>query len=71
MKKAVCILLAAMIIFPALAFSASATGGTDGDITWNYDDSSKTLTFSGSGAIPDYENSDKRPGTVRTRSIRP
>ena len=61
MKKAFCILTAIMLIFTALVFSASATGGTDGSVTWDYNPSSKVLTFSGSGAIPGYDQSDNRP----------
>lgn len=41
--------------------AALAEGGTAGSITWDYNSSTKTLTFSGSGAIPTYESSDSRP----------
>lgn len=31
------------------------------DFAWKYDEATKTLTFSGHGAMPDYENANERP----------
>ena len=60
LKQPLAILLALLMLALCVPF-AFAEGGTVGSITWNYDSSSKTLTFSGSGAIPDYSNPDERP----------
>ena len=49
-KKLLSILLAALLIaaFVSIVFAAS---GTEGDLTWTYDEATKTLTISGSGEM--------------------
>ncbi len=50
--------LSALPDFPDLPDTPDDAGhsGKVGDITWSYDADSATLTFSGSGAIPDYHS---------------
>ncbi len=60
MKKVISVLLAAIMIFSMVAFSVSgteaATSGACGEnVTWSYDESTKTLTISGNGKMSDYE----------------
>ena len=60
LKKSMKLFLAVLtfsVFFAALSMTASAEtySGDCGDVTWVYDDEAKTLTFSGSGPIPDYE----------------
>ena len=52
-RKALSVLLVLLLMVLCME-AAFAEGGTVGTVTWNYDASTKTLTFSGSGAIPDY-----------------
>ncbi len=59
-RKILAVALSLVMLALCVPF-AFAEGGTVGSVTWNYDSSSKTLTFSGSGAIPDYSNPDERP----------
>ena len=65
MKRTLCVLLSMVLALTGLVglgmTTVFATGGTDGSITWDYNESAKTLTFSGGGAIPDYEKPDNRP----------
>lgn len=55
------------VFFAALSMTASAETysgncGADGDnVTWAYDDTARTLTFSGSGAIADYYGMGVQP----------
>ena len=50
-KMLFCILITACCLLPCRAF---AQGGTTGPLTWNI--SGNTLTISGNGAMPDYDN---------------
>ncbi len=59
-RKALSVLLVLLMMVLCME-AAFAEGGTVGTVTWNYDASTKTLTFSGSGAIPDYPKPDERP----------
>ena len=52
-RKALALLLPCLLIL-SVPVPAFAAGGTDGDITWNYDEVSKTLTVGGVGPIKDY-----------------
>nr|WP_316620553.1 leucine-rich repeat protein [uncultured Ruminococcus sp.] len=66
-KKALAVLLSAMLLLSAVPFAASAaevapqeqsvgaTSGTTGDCTWTLDDNG-TLTISGNGAMRDYSS---------------
>ena len=62
MKKFASLLLTAVLLctvltvfaVPASAEEESQTGGTD--ITWELSEDGKTLTFTGKGAMPDYNN---------------
>lgn len=58
MKKTISILLAVLMLAGCLsaAFSVSAVGDTDGNITWDYNTSTKKLTISGNGVMNDYED---------------
>lgn len=68
MKKLFCILLCVMLLISsAVSFGAvtcdesslGATSGSCGDnLTWSYDEPSKTLTISGTGAMYSYEDDD-------------
>ncbi len=60
MLLAVCLLVG---MLPLAASAAGETSGTCGDsLTWNYDESTKTLTISGTGAMTDYDgDSNKAP----------
>ena len=69
MKKILSILLTACLLLTALPLTASAAEapghaageiqtGTTGDCTWQYDDSDKTLTISGNGAMADYNRAN-------------
>ena len=55
-RKALCVLLA--VLLSALGMTVAFA---DSPVTWNYDTATRTLTFSGSGPIPDYDNPDNRP----------
>ena len=46
---ALCLLLLGAVMLPAIAI-----GGVDGNVTWDYDPETKTLTFSGNGDIEDH-----------------
>ena len=51
------LLVMAMMAMVVCAQAQTQTNGTCGDkVTWSYDESSGTLTLSGSGAMYDYEN---------------
>ena len=52
-KKLLSILLA-MLLLASCMVTAFAVSGTDGDITWNYDEATKTMTISGTGDMPNY-----------------
>lgn len=53
--RAVSLVLAAAVLFAIPVFAgAAAASGTTGQARWSYDSSTKTLTFSGSGATGDY-----------------
>ncbi|MCR5691207.1 MAG: hypothetical protein K6G62_03210, partial [Eubacterium sp.] len=57
-RKTIAIILCICMCIPPLSVEAKTkkTSGKDGkNITWNYDKQTKTLTFSGSGAISDFE----------------
>ena len=57
-RKTVAIILCICMCITPLSIEAKTkkTSGKDGkNITWNYDKETKTLTFSGSGAISDFE----------------
>jgi len=56
MKQKIFFLLAAIVLSIASAF---AQGGTTGPLTWTV--SNGTLTISGSGDMPDYEESSEQP----------
>lgn len=66
-KKTAGVLLALILCLTLLVPAASAAdGGTDGSITWTYDDTTKTLTVGGSGDIRDYDFlSDRAPWSMR------
>ena len=52
-KKALSVLLVLLLLVLTVPF-AFAVGGTDDDITWDYNTSTKTLTILGSGDMGDY-----------------
>ena len=52
-QKFLSILLAALLLALCVPF-AFAASGTEGNINWNYDESTKTLTLSGSGEMKSY-----------------
>ena len=62
-KKLLSIILAILMIISIIPITASAeapTSGTCGDnLTWSYDDSTYTLTISGTGAMTDYSSSNR------------
>ena len=50
-------ILMVISIIPITASAAAPTSGTCGDdLTWTYDDTTYTLTISGTGAMYDYES---------------
>ena len=55
-KKILSVLLAILLLASTMAvsFTVSAVGGTDGNITWDYNEATKTLTISGTGKMTDY-----------------
>ena len=53
-KKVLSVLLAVLLLASCMV-TAFAVSGTDGNITWNYDEATKTLTISGTGDMPDYD----------------
>ena len=54
MSKKVLSILLTLLMLALCVPAAFAAGGTDGNINWNYDESTKTLTFSGSGEMLDH-----------------
>ena len=56
-RKPLAVLLAVLLI-ASFAVMAFAVSGTDGDLTWTYNETSKTLTISGSGKMLDYPEDD-------------
>ena len=40
---------------------AAQNSGTTGPLNWNYDTGTKTLTITGTGAMPDFANADAQP----------
>ena len=58
MKRAISLLMSFVMLFSVISsvnLSAYASSGTCGDnVYWDYDESSKTLTISGTGAMDDY-----------------
>ncbi len=52
-KKIIAMLLIAVMLFSIMPVSAFATetSGTSGDVAWNYDTATKTLTISGNGSM--------------------
>ncbi len=56
-KKLLSILLAVLLLASCMV-TAFAASGTEGDLTWNYNETTKTLTISGTGDMPDYDSSD-------------
>lgn len=69
MKKLISLLLVLLMsvsCLPLFVFAEESI--TDGAITWSYDESTKTLTVSGEGEMPDYEwisTEDHRAGVSR------
>ena len=68
MKKlfalALCLLLLGAVMLPA-----GAVGGVDGNVTWDYDSETKTLTISGNGKISDYRDEvEYEPGVWHTNA---
>ncbi|MDD5924331.1 MAG: leucine-rich repeat protein [Clostridia bacterium] len=70
MKKALSLLIAAMLLMATIAVGASAadiskpavSDGSCGDsLTWAYNQSTKTLTVSGTGAMTDYDETNRAP----------
>ena len=59
MKRAISLLMSFVMLFSVISsvnLSAYASSGTCGDnVYWDYDESSKTLTISGTGAMYDYK----------------
>ena len=41
--------------------AAAQNSGTTGPLNWNYDTGTKTLTITGTGAMPDFANADAQP----------
>ena len=41
--------------------AAAQNSGTTGPLNWNYDAGTKTLTITGTGAMPDFANADAQP----------
>lgn len=63
-RCSISVLLSLLIIagvFAALPITAFAetTGNCGDSVTWSYDEDSKTLTFTGSGAIWDYDDAER------------
>ncbi|MGN0179237.1 MAG: leucine-rich repeat protein [Monoglobaceae bacterium] len=60
LKNVFCVILSMMLLFAAVpAVFAEVTSGTVNDsITWSYDDTTYTLTISGTGAMPNYTYSE-------------
>ena len=56
-KKVLSILLTLLMLALCVPV-AFAAGGTEGNINWNYDESTKTLTLSGSGEMTSYAMDD-------------
>ncbi|MBP3377146.1 MAG: hypothetical protein J6L96_00205, partial [Clostridia bacterium] len=52
----VVVMLVGMIPSFATAASAATYNGTTGDVNWSFDDTTGTLTVSGTGAMADYTN---------------
>ena len=69
MKRIISILLALLTLLTVLPLSVTAENSiTDGALTWTYYESTKTLTVSGEGEMPDYEwisAEDHRNGVTR------
>ena len=74
MKKKIFRVVAALVLMCILAVSMASCGNTSGSvpdaesasgavdgasINWNYDEKSKTLTLTGTGAMPNFESSEK------------
>lgn len=56
MKRLISILLVLLMTVSVLPLSLAAENSiTDGALTWSYDETTKTLTVSGEGDMPDYE----------------
>ena len=66
MKK----LLFTTIIVLFVAISATAQSGTTGNLTWNFDTATGTLTISGTGATPEYLSSYDAPWDSFRSSVR-
>ena len=59
-KKLISILLAALLCFGCMTV-AFADFGTAGDLTWDYNEETKVLTISGTGAMPYYSYDSRSP----------
>ena len=59
-KKILSVLLAALLLVSCMV-TAFAVSGTDGNITWDYDEATKALTISGTGKMTDFIASAATP----------
>ncbi len=56
-KQFLALILSIILLFTAVPMTVSATSGTCGEnLIWSYDDTTKTLTISGTGVMENYES---------------
>jgi len=69
MKKLFTVILLVVFLTALCAFSTDAAtyGGNDGAIEWSFDTSTGALTISGTGAMPNYQDTDKYYGRTPWR----
>lgn len=65
---ALCLALCLTLCVPVFAAATSGSCGTD--VNWSYDEASKTLTLSGSGAMTDYEDVISIPWKTYCKEIK-
>ena len=60
-KKLLSVLLSALLLVSCM-MTAFAVSGTDGNINWDYDEATKTLTIGGTGVVGPYDYYEAFPG---------
>lgn len=60
----------ALVLMMNLACAMAQKSGTTGPLSWNYNETSKELTITGNGAMPNYDYAQHRGRSIR-RASRP